>query len=1717
MISMRKAIFLTLIFLTSLMAPIAAGATTETQFQNGTTSYTHTFSGSGNGTAGDLSIPFGAEVTAAEFKLRGEASRTTYTNFTTNSHFGGAGDGAWSGSAPSPFTSGSRQSVNVDTQSLELRGNPSTANLDFGRTQQVQSKGSAVQNTSGQFIANGDQGYTGLTKIFPQLSVSTTASWNYIGVVVQVGDEFHVMRYTSSGLYSIPVVLRINATSGAYLGTASVDVTTNGCSSSQYYRMSDATVDGNTVYTAHSSYYYLTKWTVRNIDTNNDGTEDGRQWKCERSWSFSPNYVTGVDIDESTGKMWVSTYSYSAQAHYLNEVNKITPTSLNGTWTLGTTSTIPTQYGAGLVVNYPTIVYNEYDTGYKSGVGYNYDSYHHYLRFNGNFIEHMGVKDVQEGGHYGLVESGDGKLSFACSYYSTAYCASSSRHKIYSHGDGALFDARTPTSTSNLIRGATVSISKPISEFFVSGIIGYLPSGTSIDVDLSNDGGATWRHVNTGQAVTFPSASTSLDWRATLNGTATDTPILDMIGIEYTTSYVTSGYMYTNQYVGSGVKSTVAATITWNATTPSGTSIRVNYGYASSSTCTSGTTGVQTWTTAQSGQTKALSPTGYYMCLRVELSSSNTQNTPSISNIIVAQHADAPEESGIEIGGLLNPAKPFEWTTPSCWKMPASDGALMGPLTVTHVTVSGSVNNLLKCLNDRIPDNGAGIANLSIGLVSSSSGVLVLESFSITYTVNTINLDIQIPVGEILHERLQPYEVVTRHIIGEDASSMTEATLTLQTNSIAKNPTMTWQNGDVFPDPNDPEDYIEMDASSWSNENNGILEIHWIFHVTSEFPDQNNVRFKTGCLDNSGSAGYAPLDLLSDETMTVNRSFGLGWLKVRDNDGRLTMDDVPDNSWVAAGETLYFQGAMWFQNTEDAPKDSAFDVRISRNGWVESTARDTTNNNGTFFIGIDLPEIDVPDGLTYEVQTYNERDPTHVMAPNGDWQRTYKVDATAPERMDFAPIDDGYEAASTQQEIKVMINDDVGHPMNLELMYWVEADHDTNRNGEADPQEYASKNVENTSETKNKWFITTIDHSRNPNMGRVSYFWKGGDQAGNALYYAVTNDDDEILTFESDSGFEHDDATFRTRKDSTAVFTGLEWVGHEDNAPIFAGMEQTITLGFIDANTAIDFEHISLVFDFEGPNPLRDAQRISYSGVNDTFWSESDFITLMSTSAMLETTNESGLPWIQLAFHFEIGWDWPDEEMGDVALIYKERGSAFEDRILLLEHTFRVENDLMLAPSDYLVEDISEPRTGQIADGSRVRKDDRLAFTGTVVYEGSSVPAPRDVGILVEVFDGEKMWSDGSLTAQGHYAVEVPLSSATTLQSSPTRTCLISITNIPGRGEDMTGTLVSTTLQVIVDDAAPRVVKRTSPLNVIDISANNDLTFVPVEFHGTEDADLTGSRQMVHWVMRDATRTVTIGAGSTLLGMQQEGQNVIWTGAVDLTDNGRIAPKVGDFVGFYISGYDTAGNQFPVVSNSEASPVPELAVDDTDFERQWIRLGAVGPELRVHSIDLSDDHVAPGSNVEVAAHVVNTGGDTNSPFKVSFYAGDEDEPFDEVTLAGIDSGEIIEVKTNWKAEEVDRLRIVVDRDNLIVEVNDEDNTAEHSVELAYPMYLGWFDSPRENPLAWIFIVTSIIVLIGVATVASRTRIDHSEGLFDGGEDWEEEDQEDDDDDDYDED
>jgi hypothetical protein len=231
-----------------------------------------------------------------------------------------------------------------------------------------------------------------------------------------------------------------------------------------------------------------------------------------------------------------------------------------------------------------------------------------------------------------------------------------------------------------------------------------------------------------------------------------------------------------------------------------------------------------------------------------------------------------------------------------------------------------------------------------------------------------------------------------------------------------------------------------------------------------------------------------------------------------------------------------------------------------------------------------------------------------------------------------------------------------------------------------------------------------------------------------------------------------------------------------------------------------------------------------------------------------------------------------------------------------------------------------------------------------------------------------------------------------------------------------------------------------------------------------------------------------------------------------------IEPREGDWIGFYLTGHDAAGNEFPLVSNSEASPIPEIASDDTDFDRQWVRLGAKGPQLKIDSIELSDDHVAPGQTISITADVHNVGGSTPSQFKVSFYAGNEIIPFASSTLNSIEADEIIPVSVTWSAEEgVDRIRVVVDPDDVIVEVNDDDNTAEHKVEIVYVSFMGWFDSIREQPLIWLFSILSLIVLIGIGVTASRTAINHGESALLDDEDWYDEDEEyeDEDDDGYD--
>ena len=117
---------------------------------------------------------------------------------------------------------------------------------------------------------------------------------------------------------------------------------------------------------------------------------------------------------------------------------------------------------AGLKVSNQRVIVNEYS---QSG------SKHYHYHLNGAFLNEQGIQTMPNGGHYGITETDDGKIAFACHHQS--YCT---QRKITTYGDGDLFDSRNPSSTSGTITSATRTLTKAVSSLKLAGLIGVTPT-----------------------------------------------------------------------------------------------------------------------------------------------------------------------------------------------------------------------------------------------------------------------------------------------------------------------------------------------------------------------------------------------------------------------------------------------------------------------------------------------------------------------------------------------------------------------------------------------------------------------------------------------------------------------------------------------------------------------------------------------------------------------------------------------------------------------------------------------------------------------------------------------------------------------------------------------------------------------------------------------------------------------------------------------------------------------------------------------------------------------------------------------------------------------------------------------------------------------------------------------------------------------------------------
>ena len=89
-------------------------------------------------------------------------------------------------------------------------------------------------------------------------------------------------------------------------------------------------------------------------------------------------------------------------------------------------------------------------------------------------------------------------------------------------------------------------------------------------------------------------------------------------------------------------------------------------------------------------------------------------------------------------------------------------------------------------------------------------------------------------------------------------------------------------------------------------------------------------------------------------------------------------------------------------------------------------------------------------------------------------------------------------------------------------------------------------------------------------------------------------------------------------------------------------------------------------------------------------------------------------------------------------------------------------------------------------------------------------------------------------------------------------------------------------------------------------------------------------------------------------------------------------------------------------------------------------------------------------------------------------------------IDSLDSETTITIITTWKAEEnVDRVRVIVDSENEIIEIVEEDNTMSVGIDVAYGWGMGWVEQARQNPLTLILVIIALIVVPVVTFVSVR--------------------------------
>ena len=538
---------------------------------------------------------------------------------------------------------------------------------------------------------------------------------------------------------------------------------------------------------------------------------------------------------------------------------------------------------------------------------------------------------------------------------------------------------------------------------------------------------------------------------------------------------------------------------------------------------------------------------------------------------------------------------------------------------------------------------GTGTADIPFAVHTSNGGAVRFADLSITTAAgydSTMTVAGN-PVG--LYPSGDIYEVTTTHAVdGATGTTLAEAVLLLESSTGTVE--VAWSEVTGFEKRADPDNYLTLETSTVVDMTSPVgKDITWRFRINPTWEDAETVRAYAFSVGANGVDGL-PAAVLFDpaEGNAIENDAGLLSMQVLNAN-----DEVQDLDDAVSTRYLTIDLSVRLQDLDVAPDPSTYNLVLEQQtvdnidgnitlGWTE-----IDNISGPIGGDIAWP-IDLGLGaagdeiLRVRMVGYEGGDtlcPSEEYRPDEDCAVPFNlsIDTYEPNLLSMSVFlggadlpenwrrvyDDTWVVPSANQQMRLVAQDLPSPPDTMIMHLWVEYEHDTDGDGEADPQEYTMVTLNSDGGAPNASYVAQFNDQANQGrdpVGKVSVWIEGFDLAGNSIDGGS-------------AGFENDYITYVSMSSSTPVINnvyiedaeGLRFLRSTDpgyqglqNKTVYAGNTYHVIVEAQDSNGWRDLDTIRVNLDGASSEDMV----VTYHPRNGTAWTTSPYLTVVDNDEL---------------------------------------------------------------------------------------------------------------------------------------------------------------------------------------------------------------------------------------------------------------------------------------------------------------------------------------------------------------------------------------------------------------------------------------------------------------------------------------------------------------------